>query len=98
MIFLFNFRDPRMKMMAQKKAEEEERKSSVTKQRDGAKLSFQEKMELFAASNGATREKAKISKAQREIDGENPAGNRDSGSGSGNSSTNSPLHDHPEEN
>ena len=84
-----------MKMMAQKKAEEEERKSSVTKQRDGAKLSFQEKMELFAASNGATRDKAKISKAQREIDGENP-GIRDSGSGSGNSSANSPQHDQPE--
>jgi len=91
------YRDPRMKMMAQKKAEEEERKSSVTKARDGAKLSFQEKMELFAASNGATREKAKISKAQREIDGENP-GIRDSGSGSGsgNSSANSPQHDQPE--
>merc|ERR1719336_1770419 len=69
------YRDPRMKMMAQKKAEEDERKSSVTKQRDGAKLSFQEKMELFAAGNEAAREKAKISKAQREIDGENP-GNR----------------------
>lgn len=57
-----------MKRMAQK-AEEE--KTSVSKQRDGAKLSFQEKMELFAASAGqdGAREKAKISKAQREIDG-----------------------------
>ena len=58
-----------MKMMAQKAEEEKERT-----RRDGAKLSFQEKMELFAASSGsgdaASRDKAKISKAQREIDGE----------------------------
>ena len=72
-----------MKMMAQKKAEEEERKKSNPILRDGAKLSFQEKMELFAAGNEAAREKAKISKAQREIDGEAP--NKD-GSGDGSSS------------
>jgi afadin len=68
------YRDPRMKMMAQKKAEEEERKSSVTKQRDGAKLSFQEKMELFRKESGdanGNKDKAKISKAQREI-GDDP--------------------------
>ena len=73
-----------MKMMAQKKAEEEERKKSnpiVT--RDGAKLSFQEKMELFAAGNEAAREKAKISKAQREIDGEAPKDGSNDGSSSG---------------
>ena len=57
------YRDPRMKRMKQK--EEEEKKSST---RDGAKLSFQEKMELFAAQNGGAASKAKISKAQREID------------------------------
>ena len=54
-----------MKRMKQK--EEEERKTSSTN-RDGAKLSFQEKMELFAAQNGGAASKAKISKAQREID------------------------------
>ena len=87
-----------MKMMAQKKAQEEDRKSSVTKSRDGAKLSFQEKMELFAVGNEAAREKAKISKAQREIDGENNPGSG-TGSGSGNSSTsgNSPQNDQPAE-
>ena len=55
-----------MKMM-QQKAEQE--KTSSTKQRDGAKLSFQEKMELFAREQGGpSKDKAKISKAQREID------------------------------
>ena len=55
----------------QQKAEEE--KSSSTK-RDGAKLSFQEKMQLFAKESGESngiRDKAKISKAQREIDDPN---------------------------
>ena len=54
-----------MKRMKQK--EEEEKKSST---RDGAKLSFQEKMELFAAESGGMsgRDKSKISKVQREID------------------------------
>jgi hypothetical protein len=54
-----------MKMMAQK-AEVEK----TNNKRDGAKLSFKEKMELFAAENGdneALREKSKISNAQREI-------------------------------
>lgn len=61
------YRDPRMKRMAQK-AEEE--KATKTNNRDGAKLSFKEKMELFASEVGenAPRDKAKISKAQREID------------------------------
>ena len=63
--FRQNCRDPRWKRMKQK--EEEERKTS-TSNRDGAKLSFQEKMELFAAQNGGAASKAKISKAQREID------------------------------
>ena len=55
-----------MKRMKQK--EEEEKKSSTG--RDGAKLSFQEKMELFAAESGGMsgRDKSKISKVQREID------------------------------
>jgi len=61
-----------MKRM-QQKAEEEK----VSSKRDGAKLSFKEKMELFAAQNGDNlREKAKISKAQREIDGEQAMTNR----------------------
>jgi len=39
---------------------------------DGSKLSFQEKMKLFAAEVGENtpKEKAKISKAQREIEDE----------------------------
>ena len=51
----------------------EEEKAEKTK-RDGAKLSFQEKMELFRKESGAggpSKDKAKISKAQREIDDPN---------------------------
>lgn len=65
------YRDPRMKRMAQKA---EEDKSSDKSKRDGAKLSFQEKMQLFAKESGESngvRDKAKISKAQREIDDPN---------------------------
>ena len=79
-------RDPRSRRLAQ----EQERKISGPKQPDGAKLSFQEKMKLFAQEVGfaswpslaltnnhyydfqagekTPRDKAKISKAQREID------------------------------
>jgi hypothetical protein len=60
-------RDPRLKRM--QKAEEEK---ASTGKRDGAKLSFKEKMQLFATEAGenAPRDKAKISRAQRNIDGE----------------------------
>ena len=80
------FRDPRSRMLQQ----QQERKISGPKQPDGAKLSFQEKMKLFAQEVGfalrsittsindwccnlqagetTPRDKAKISKAQREID------------------------------
>jgi afadin len=60
------YRDPRSRRLAQ----EQERKISGPKQPDGAKLSFQEKMKLFAQEAGekTPRDKAKISKAQREID------------------------------
>ena len=54
----------------QQKAEEEK----CSSKRDGAKLSFQEKMQLFAKESGESngiRDKAKISKAQREIDDPN---------------------------
>ena len=53
-----------------KKAEDE--KAEKTK-RDGAKLSFQEKMKLFAVEAGEktpNRDKAKISRAQRELEDE----------------------------
>ena len=56
---------------------QEEEKSTKTSSRDGAKLSFQEKMELFRKESGdanGTRDKAKISKAQREIGDDNNAG------------------------
>jgi len=68
------YRDPRMRRMQQK---QEEEKSTKTSSRDGAKLSFQEKMELFRKESGdanANRDKAKISKAQREIGDDNNAG------------------------
>ena len=50
----------------------EEEKATTNKLRDGAKLSFKEKMQLFATEAGenAPRDKAKISKAQRNIEGE----------------------------
>ena len=63
-----------MRRMQQK---QEEEKSTKTSSRDGAKLSFQEKMELFRKESGdanANRDKAKISKAQREIGDDNNAG------------------------
>ena len=53
---------------------QEEEKSTKTSSRDGAKLSFQEKMELFRKESGdanGNKDKAKISKAQREI-GDDP--------------------------
>merc|ERR1719150_1598545 len=69
------YRDPRMRRMQQK---QEEEKSTKTSSRDGAKLSFQEKMELFRKESGnANRDKAKISKAQREIGDEGIMRNED---------------------
>ena len=59
-------RDPRQKRL--QKAEDE--KAEKTK-RDGAKLSFQEKMKLFAVEAGEktpNRDKAKISSAQRDLE------------------------------
>ena len=59
-------RDPRQKRL--QKAEDE--KAEKTK-RDGAKLSFQEKMKLFAVEAGEktpNRDKAKISRAQRDLE------------------------------
>lgn len=60
------YRDPRSRMLL----EQQERKLSAGKPTDGAKLSFQEKLKKFSQEMGdnTPREKAKISKAQREID------------------------------
>ena len=75
---MFCCRDPRQKRL--QKAEEE--KAEKTK-RDGAKLSFQEKMKLFAeeaGENTPNRDKAKISRAQRDLEDEescNDEGNSD---------------------
>ena len=66
LISYFSNRDPRQKRL--QKAEDE--KAEKTK-RDGAKLSFQEKMKLFAVEAGEktpNRDKAKISRAQRELE------------------------------
>ena len=62
-----SFRDPRMKRL-----QKEQEEKATTKQQDGAKLSFKEKMRLFAVEAGETtpRDKAKISSAQREIEKE----------------------------
>jgi len=60
------YKDPRSRMLM----EQQEKKLSAGKPPDGAKLSFKEKMKLFAQEVGENtpRDKAKISKAQREID------------------------------
>lgn len=60
------YRDPRSRMLLEK----QEKKLSTERPPDGAKLSFKEKMKLFAQEVGENtpRDKAKISKAQREID------------------------------
>jgi len=60
------YRDPRSRRIAA----ENEKKLSQEKPPDGAKLSFKEKMKLFAQEVGENtpRDKAKISKAQREIE------------------------------
>lgn len=56
----------------QKAAEDEK---ATTDKRDGAKLSFKEKMLLFAAEAGEStpKEKPKISRAQRNIEGDEDA-------------------------
>lgn len=53
-----------------KRLQKEQEAKATSKQTDGAKLSFKEKMKLFAVEAGEStpRDKAKISKAQREID------------------------------
>ncbi len=60
-------RDPRTRRL--QKAQEEK---ATAQQRDGAKLSFKEKMKLFAVEAGEStpRDKAKISRAQRDIEGD----------------------------
>lgn len=52
------------------KAQEEK---ATNNKRDGAKLSFQEKMQLFAKDNGEVKEKRKISRAQSDIDRDDEA-------------------------
>jgi len=61
------YRDPRQRRLTQ---QQQEKKKSTSHAPDGAKLSFQEKMKLFAQEAGdeaPCREKAKISRAQRDI-------------------------------
>ena len=56
-----------------KRLQKEQEEKATTKQPDGAKLSFKEKMRLFAVEAGeknTPRDKAKISSAQREIEKE----------------------------
>ncbi|TRY77377.1 hypothetical protein TCAL_03845 [Tigriopus californicus] len=62
------YRDPRAKLLESKAQEQK----ATEKSRDGAKLSFQEKMRLFAVEAGEStpRDRAKISRAQREIEHE----------------------------
>eukprot|EP00088_Acartia_fossae_P035776 TRINITY_DN3689_c0_g1_i10.p1 TRINITY_DN3689_c0_g1~~TRINITY_DN3689_c0_g1_i10.p1 ORF type:complete len:493 (+),score=124.72 TRINITY_DN3689_c0_g1_i10:160-1638(+) len=61
------YRDPRQRRLQQ---QQQEKKMSTAAVPDGSKLSFQEKMKLFAqeAGDGTPREKAKISRAQRDIE------------------------------
>lgn len=64
------YKDPRQRRM-----EAAEQEKTLAKQRDGAKLSFQEKMKLFAAESGGggeggARDKAKTSRVQRDLEAE----------------------------
>ena len=54
-----------------KRLQKEKEEAATVKAPDGAKLSFKEKMRLFAveAGEGTPKDKAKISRAQRDIDG-----------------------------
>ncbi len=64
-----SYRDPRTRRL---KSLQEEQATAKQFQPDGAKLTFREKMKMFAASSGENtpRDKAKISRAQRDIEGE----------------------------
>ena len=74
-------------------AKAEEEKATSTGKRDGAKLSFKEKMLLFASEAGekTPRDKAKISKAQRNIEGDDPNQENYTGSSDGSRDGCSPL-------
>lgn len=63
---LFKFRDPRQKRLAEKQKQQNSQMGAVPE-----KLSFKEKMKMFAmetGEDGTPRDKVKISRAQREID------------------------------
>lgn len=68
--FLFNyflFRDPRQKRLAEKQKQQQSSQVGQVPE----KLSFKEKMKMFAmetGEDGTPRDKVKISRAQREID------------------------------
>ena len=56
---------------------EQEKRVGSSQQRDGAKLSFQEKMKLFASeaeqkAGGGGGQKAKTSRVQRDLEAEPP--------------------------
>lgn len=65
--YLFFSRDPRQKRLAEKQKQQENAQSGEVPE----KLSFKEKMKMFAmetGEDGTPRDKVKISRAQREID------------------------------
>lgn len=65
-IFLF-FRDPRQRLLAEQHQKQMSNKVGTVPE----KLSFKEKMKMFAmetGEDGTPKDKVKISKAQREID------------------------------
>lgn len=70
-IFIF-FRDPRQRLLA------EQKQNSAPRVPGPEKLSFKEKMKMFAmetGEDGTPRDKVKISRAQRDIDNINSPNN-----------------------
>lgn len=61
-----NFRDPRTRRLREKQQQQQQRSGEVPE-----KLSFKEKMKMFALESGENqtpKDKLKISRAQRDID------------------------------
>lgn len=72
-VLLFCFRDPRQRLLAEQQKQMSNKVSSTVPE----KLSFKEKMKMFAmetGEDGTPKDKVKISKAQREIDNLGAAG------------------------
>lgn len=82
------FRDPRQKRLAEKQKQQQNSQIGAVPE----KLSFKEKMKMFAmetGEDGTPRDKVKISRAQREIDNiSSPLNSNNNNNTSGNNNNN----------